>query len=164
MRAALTLAIALIASGCVRTSVMPLAQDTIEITTNAAPVCGESGAQNAAVQRAAVETIRHGFDRFVILNGEYQNTMRVVGTTPVIAQTNTYGTAQAYGNTVSGSATSTTTYSGGYPIIAGGHRQALVVKMFKGDDPQAANALDAKFQLGPDWQLAMTSSSHTCLS
>ena len=64
--------------------------------------------------------------------------------------------------TVSGH--STTTYSGGYPIIAGTHDQGLIVKMFKDGDPTGANAISARDQLGPKWQEAVDENSiGTCL-
>ena len=72
-------------------------------------------------------------------------------------------TATGYGNTAFASGQSTTTYSGGQPIIAGTHDQGLVVKMFKDGDPAGANALSAREQLGPKWGEAVKeSSSGTC--
>jgi hypothetical protein len=77
--------------------VMPLAQDTVQITSHAAPVCGGAGAQKVAFQRAAVETIRHGYDRFLILGGEAQTETRVLGYTPTTAYTTGAATATGYG-------------------------------------------------------------------
>jgi hypothetical protein len=48
--------------GCASSSVMRYTSDTVAINTSAAPVCGEAGAQRVAIQRAAVETIRQGYD------------------------------------------------------------------------------------------------------
>lgn len=118
-----------------------------------------TGAQNVASQRAAVETLRRGYDRYMIVGGGYENNVGVVGYTPVTA--NTTGSATAFGNTAYGQAT--TTYSGGQPIIAGAHNQGLVVKMFKAEDPAGANAIDAKGSLGADWQKKVESNSLTCL-
>ncbi|MGD9925104.1 MAG: hypothetical protein AB7V13_27210 [Pseudorhodoplanes sp.] len=146
-------------AGCAGASVIPLAQDTIQVTSAAAPICGMTGAQNVASQRAAVETLRRGYDRYMIVGGGYENNVGVVGYTPVTA--NTTGSATAFGNTAYGQAT--TTYSGGQPIIAGAHNQGLVVKMFKAEDPAGANAIDAKGSLGADWQKKVESNSLTCL-
>lgn len=146
-------------AGCARSSVIPMSVDTFQITTGAAPVCGMVGAQSVAARQAAVETIRRGYDKFVIMNGGYQNNVGVVGYTPVTAQTN--GSASVYGNTAYGS--SNTTYSGGQPIIAGSHNQALVVKMFRDADPAGANAIPARAQLGPKWQEAIQTDASTCL-
>lgn len=149
--------------GCANANVIPLAQDTIQITSSAAPVCGMTGAQNVASQRAAVETLRRGYDKYIIVGGQYNNNVGVVGYTPVVA--NTTGTATAYGNRNYATAygQSTTTFSGGQPIIAGAHNQGLVVKMFKADDQAATGALDARSELGPDWQDKVANNSLTCL-
>ena len=68
------LAIAPALGACVHSSVIPLSQDTLQITAAAAPVCGMTGAQNYAAQLAAVETLRHGYDRYVIVGGGYRTT------------------------------------------------------------------------------------------
>ena len=159
MRALLYAIVGASVASCTSTSVVPLAADTIEITTSAAPVCGATGAQSVAFHRAAVETIKAGFDRFVILGQQATNNVGVVGYTALTAHT--YGTASAYGGpgyaNVTGSAT--TTYSGGQPIIAGHHDDALVVKMFHEGDPAGADAVSARGYLGPGWQSALSASS-----
>jgi hypothetical protein len=146
--------------GCARSSTIPLAADTIAITSSAAPVCGAAGAQGVAARQAAVETIRRGFDKFIIVGGQYANNVGVVGHTPVIA--NTTGTAYATGYGTAYGQT-TTTFSGGQPIIAGSHDQGLVVKMFKEGDPAGANAVSARNSLGPKWKEAVESNAMTCL-
>lgn len=163
MRTILIGFLAVFLSACVRTSTMPLAADVVQITARAAPACGAEGAEKAAFRQAAIETLKAGNDRFIILNGAAQNNITMVGTTPVVA--NTYGSATAYGygNTATAYGSSTTTYSGGQPIFAGTHDQSLIVKMFKSADPQAANALDARTVLGPDWQTAMNSTNNNCM-
>jgi hypothetical protein len=102
--------------------------NTFQVTTTAAPICGAEGAQQIALKRAAIETIRRGYDKFVIVGG--QGGPSVVGHTPVYV----YGSA-AYG---------------GAPMVA--HGQGL--KVFRDGDPAAENALSARQTLGPDWQEA----------
>ena len=148
---------------CAQSSVMPLAADSFQITAGAAPICGQVGAQAVAAKQAAAETIRRGYDKFVVLGGGYQNDVRVVGYTPVTANTTGYTTGSIYGNTYSGYTTGQTTVSGGAPIVGGSHNQALVVKMFKHDDPAGTNAIDARSSLGPDWQKTVESGTLTCL-
>jgi hypothetical protein len=104
---------------------MPLAQDTVQITSSAAPACGRMGAEKVAFQRAAVETIRRGYDRFVVLGGDSQTNIRVIGYTPTTAYT------------TGGRGYATTTVYGGQPIYGGSHNQGLVVKMFRGGTRQA---------------------------
>ena len=153
MRKLAAIAAALTLCACARSSTMPLSADTFQLITSAAPVCGRAGAQGVAFRRAAIETINRGFDKFVILDAAAANNVRVAGYTPVQAHT----TGAVYGNTM----TATTTYSGGYPIVAGSHDQGLVVKMFKNDDPSGANAISARSTLGPKWEEAVKESAAT---
>lgn len=156
--------VATIVTGCASATVIPLAQDTIQITSAAAPICGMTGAQNVASQRAAIETIRRGYDRYIIVGGQYQNNIGVVGYTPVTATTTGTATAYGNGNYATAQGHSTTTFSGGQPIVSGSHNQGLVVKMFRADDQSAApNALDARSELGPEWQKKVASNSLTCV-
>jgi hypothetical protein len=124
--------------GCARSTAMPLSQDTVQITSRAAPACGGSGAEKVAFQRAAVETIRRGYSRFVILGGEAQSDIRVVGYTPTRAYTTGTATATAYGRTATAYGNSTTMVTGGQPIYGGSQKQGLVVKMFRDGDPAGA--------------------------
>lgn len=159
------LAVAVLAmAGCTSSSVLDIDSDTIQVTTSAAPVCGQIGAQQVAAKRAAIETLKRGYDKYIILGGAYQNDVQVVGTTPYVA--NTYGSGTVYGgygNTATYSGHSTTYVSGGSPIIAGSHDQALTVKMFRKGDPAGGKAIDARQILGPKWQKAMAEGANgTC--
>ena len=44
-----------------------MSQDTFKISTNAAPACGPTGARNVAFKAAAIEVIRKGGDKFIIV-------------------------------------------------------------------------------------------------
>jgi hypothetical protein len=79
-----------------------------------------------------------------------------VGYTPLIANTQSYGSINTYGNSGTHSGSSNTYVTGGQPIIAGTHDQKLAVRMFRSGDPDAARAVDARQVLGPDWQKVMT--------
>ena len=150
-------------AGCASSSVLDVASDTIQISTSAARVCGQSGAQAVASKRAAIETLKRGYDGYMIVGGDYQNNVRVVVTTPVTANTQTTGVINDYGNQATFSGQSTTNYSGGYPIVGGRHQQALTIRMFHGGDPGSERAVNAKGVLGPDWQEQIQSSSRgTC--
>jgi hypothetical protein len=142
---------------------LDVAGDTIQVTSDAAPVCGQTGAQKVAARRAAIETLKRGYDRYIILDGAYRNDVRVVGTTPVIANTYGSGTVNSYGNTATYNGQSTTYFSGGQPIIGGNHSQSFLVKMFRDSDPSGGNAIDARQVLGPEWQKALKEgSAGTC--
>lgn len=59
---------ALLAVGaCTSTSVQPMSKDTFKVATDAAPACGSAGARNVAFTAAAIEVIRKGGDKFIIL-------------------------------------------------------------------------------------------------
>ena len=107
------------------------------------------------------ETINRGYDKFLILGAAAENNVRVVGHTPVQAHTVGTATATGYGNMVTATGSSTTTYTGGNPIIAGSHDQGLIVKMFKDGDSQGAKAISARATLGPKWQEAIKESAAT---
>ena len=172
MRSVILLLAAVALAGCARTSVMPLAADTVQITTKAARFCGSQGAQELALKIAAIETIDRGYDRFFITGSSYQNNVRVVGRTPLISNSTSTSTgnfrAYRYGNMTSGTIQSygsgTTITSGGQPIIRGTHDQLLVVKMLHEDDEDAGNAVDARGVLGEDWQKIVESGTpNTCM-
>ncbi len=163
MRLCVSIFVAGLAAACAKSAVIPMAKDTFQITASAAPLCGSTGAQQVALRQTAIETIRRGYDSFIIVGGGYRNNIAVVGHTPVVANTSGYATATAYGNQATAYGRSTTTYSGGQPIIAGTHDQGLVVKMFKADDPSSANAVSARDTLGPKWQEAVSSDTFTCV-
>ncbi len=147
--------LALALTGCAQSSVMDLDSNTIQITTEAAPVCGQGGAQQVAAKRAAYETLRRGYDKYVILGADYQNNVRVVGHTPITANTYGSGNINAYGNTATYNGQSTTYVNGGQPIIGGTHNQGLAVRLFRVGEPGSENAIDARQVLGPDWQEIM---------
>ena len=154
MRSAIACVGILAIAGCARSTAIPVSQDTVVITSQAAPVCGSVGAQKVAFRQAAVETIRRGYDKFLIVGGQYQNDIGVVGYTPVMAHT----TGSVYG----GNLNATTTYSGGEPIVAGSHRQGLAVKMFRDADPAGSNALSARGELGSKWAELVKNDTVTC--
>jgi hypothetical protein len=161
MRKALGVAVAIALCGCARSATMQLSADTFQLVTSAAPVCGRAGAQNVAARRAAIETINRGYDKFLILGAAAENNVRVVGHTPVQAHTVGTATAAGYGNMVTATGSSTTTYTGGNPIIAGSHDQGLIVKMFREGDPKGANAISARATLGPKWKEAIQEGAAT---
>ena len=151
MRPLAVILIPIVLVGCARSSVLDYASDTIQITTSAASVCGRSGAQDVANRRAAIETINRGYDRYIVLNAGYENDVRVVGHTPVIANTHGSGTITGMGNSAYVSGHSTTYYSGGTPIVGGSHTQGIVIKMFRNGDAAGANAIDARRMLAYKW-------------
>jgi hypothetical protein len=149
-------------SGCASSNALPLAQDTVQITSSAAPACGSGGAQKIALQRAAAETIRRGYDRFQIFGADARTDVRVVGYTPVQANTTGSATAISTGNIVTAHGSSSTIVTGGQPIYGGSHKQGLIIKMYREGDPSGANALSARDTLGPNWQELASKNSWNC--
>jgi hypothetical protein len=145
-------------SGCVSSDVTPIAQDTVLVSTNAAPACGRQGARKVAIMQASVETLKRGYDRFIVVGSDAHSDVRVVGTTPVYGSSTFM--ASSYGNSIYGSG-STTLY-GGQPIIGGSHEQQFAIKMFRPGDPGYEQALDARAELGPDWATRIKEKKLTC--
>lgn len=138
---------AMFLTGCASASVMDLDANTVQVSAGAAPACGAVGAQNYAVKTAAYQTLRRGYDKYVIGGTQATSQTRFAGYTPMYA--NNYGNG--------------TMITGGAPIMMTEHGQNLIVHMFHASDPGAENAVDAKTTLGPDWQKILTKGpGNTC--
>jgi hypothetical protein len=153
-----TLIAILAVSGCANTHVTPLSANTVLISTSVEPDCGEQSAEKIAFSRAAVETIRRGFDQFVIVGAQGSSNVYQVGNMPVYADTT--ATARQMGGSVF--INGQTRLYGGQPIYGGSHNRQLEVVMFRAGDPQTANALDARIELGPDWQKKIKENKNIC--
>lgn len=110
-----------------------------------------------AEKQAAIETIKAGYDRYIIMGGQGANNVR---TTQMPGTYQTTGTATMYGNY--GSYNATTTYSPGPVITSGSHDQTLVVRMFRDGEQGASNAISARSVLGPKWQDVVKNGVFTC--
>lgn len=107
-----------------------------------------------AEKQAAVETLRAGFDRYIIVGAASANNVQ---TLQMPGQYNTTGT---YGR---GGFNATTTYSPGPMMMAGSHDQSFGIRMFKDGDPSASQALPARATLGDKWQEIVKSGAvRTC--
>lgn len=147
---------AVVLTACARSEAIRTSGNTLVIQTSAAPVCGSTGAARVASNMAAVETIKAGYDSYIIGGGSAANN---VTTTQLPGQYQTQGTL-SYG---SGSYNSTTSYTPGPVIVSGSHDQSLVVRMFKNGEPGSENAIPAKAALGPEWEEKVKSGVLTCL-
>jgi len=145
-------------AGCASTTVTPISRNEIILTTSAAPVCGTSGAQQIVGKMAAVETLRRGFDRYLIGGIHSRNNSRAT----VMPPTGSYTTAQVstYGSTAYGSAT-TTNYGGGV-MYSGTHDASLQVLMLNSGDEGYENGVDARSVLGPDWEALVKDGIKSC--
>ena len=142
--------------GCARSSVVPVTANSFAVTTSAAVACGPQGAQQVALETAAIETIRRGHDAFIIMDAAAANNVRVVGTTPVQTSTTASVQGTVYGGygpyaTYSGTGTALSTTTGGQPIYGGSYDQSFLVATFRDGEPGREQAVDARLTLGPDW-------------
>jgi hypothetical protein len=130
-------------SGCVQSGSIRTSANTMLIQTSAAPACGSIGAAQVAQHNAAVETIRAGFDRYIIEGAGAANNVSVsqMGGTYNTNVTGGYGVYNAQ-----------TTYMPGPMIYSGTHDQTFSIRMFKNGDPGANQALDARQLLGAHWE------------
>ncbi|MDJ1157563.1 hypothetical protein QNA08_04830 [Chelatococcus sp. SYSU_G07232] len=147
-------AVALALAACAAAQATRTSANTMIIDAEADPECGATGASRVAARAAAIETIRAGFDRYIITGGAAQNNVGVatVG-----------GTATTYGTRLGGGTYSATTTYTPNTIIYGTHDRMLKVVMFRKGDPGYEQALDARQALGPEWQELVKSGIRTCL-
>ncbi|MCB2141037.1 MAG: hypothetical protein KDE17_18960 [Rhodobacteraceae bacterium] len=149
---------ALSLAGCAETAVTPIAKNQILLSTSAAPACGRAGAVKVATKMAAVETLRRGYQRFVIAGANSANNTSAISTGPTYAYTS--GTYTGYGNTVYGN--STTTFGGNNVMFVGSNDADLHVLMLNPGDRGFKDGIDAKSQLGPDWEKLVQDGISTC--
>ncbi|WP_143535689.1 hypothetical protein [Roseisalinus antarcticus] len=132
MRAQLLLCGAALAlAACVDSTTTRLSQNRVQIDVSAAPVCRGADARRFANHQAALETLRLGYDRYIVLGFQSQDNTRVVG-----ANFNPNGF---------GGVTAT-------PIIGGSEDASIIVEMYQEGRPGSGNALSAREALGPNWQ------------
>lgn len=117
-------------AGCASSSMMRLNADTAEINVNAAPVCGSAGAQRVAYEDAAIETLRAGYDGFIIGGTDEANPFGGV------LFNQTYGASNSFGSAT----------------MLFRHDQKLLIKMFHRGDPGYSRTVDARSVLGPKWE------------
>lgn len=122
-------------TGCAYTDVQSLTQTSFKISTRGAPACSAEGTRNAALRSAAVEVIKKGGDRFVLISDEG-------------SQGYARGVYSPYGGVISV-----------VPLVH--NNQDLVVQMLSSDDPGYDNEQSARQVLGADWQTIATEGALT---
>ena len=142
----------IVLAGCATGSAVRTSQNTALIQATAAPVCGNVGASQVAEKQAAIETLRAGYDRYIITGGASQNNVRV---------SQVPGTATTYGNVYGNSWSARTTYST-QTVVSGNHAQSFSIVMYRDNETGAAGAISAKEVLGSDWQKIVKDGVQTC--
>ncbi|MBC9246961.1 hypothetical protein H4P12_09580 [Paracoccus sp. 11-3] len=158
MKQLLAFSALVVVASCAQTTVTPVAKNQIMISTSAEAACGSSGSAKVASRMAAVETIRRGYERYIIVGAASANNVSVYQTGPTYASTS--GSSYSQGNNTYGYAT--THFGGQQTIFHGTHDTNLVVVMFNAGDPEFDKAIDAKTQLGPNWQKVAKEGVNAC--
>jgi hypothetical protein len=117
-----------------------------------------SGAKEVAAKMAAVETIRRGYDRYIILGADAESSVSSHQSGPTYAMTNS--TYRGYGNSIYGS--STTQFGGSYTVYTGSNDAALEVLLLNKGEQYYGEGIDAKATLGADWQKLVDDGVMTC--
>ena len=134
-------------TGCARTSTVPVGEDTIEITVHVATICDGRDAERLARRNAAVETIRRGFDDYIVIGSVGGDHM--AEEEPATART-----------TLSGSS-GRTLFSDDAPLLA--HHRVLTVRMFQAGAGDSAATVSARAVLGDEWEaVAAKGVPNTC--
>ncbi len=128
------------------------------IQATAAPACRASGAAEVAQQVAAIETIRAGYDAYIVVGADAENNViatRGPGSVTTSGQ-GTYGNGQVRYQ-------ETSTYNPGMPMIAGSHDSSLAIRMYRSGEAGSEYAIPARDILGPDWEKKVQSGVSSCL-
>lgn len=124
---------ALAVSGCNRSDVVQRGPEHIEVYGIAAPICEFSDADNLARQIAAIETIERGFDGYIVRKSYAGEGLRI----------RYFPVEKRFRETVS------------VPGRSRSKVNAMYIELVKAGDPEMANAVNAREDLGPDWQAAV---------
>ncbi|MDI3337020.1 hypothetical protein QKW60_11410 [Defluviimonas aestuarii] len=125
----------LLVAGCVETSVQPLTQTSFKISSEAEDLCGAKGTRDIAFRTAAIEVIKRGADRFVVVGDQSHSSIQG-------GMFTSYGSFETYGT----------------------NTQDMIIEIIQTGDRRFNNALSARQTLGPDWQeIVAKGAPTTCL-
>ncbi|MGV6872918.1 hypothetical protein ACUSIJ_09515 [Pseudochelatococcus sp. B33] len=110
---------------------------------NADADCSSGSAASAAQMQAAIETIKAGYDKYIVIDASARDTVQVEQL-PGGYETKTRASGGTY--------YSKTTYVPGQIVRTGSYEQVLEIKMFEDGSQGAADAIPAREVLGPRWQ------------
>jgi hypothetical protein len=115
-------------AGCAEQSAMRLANDTVRVNVSTAPIYGALEPERRAMVLAAQETLKSGYDRFIVIDGASSFRQNRLGQSPGFA---------------SGSLTNGFTATGPSDVSMPRFQTAVTIKMFKNGDPAGQNAISA---------------------
>jgi len=151
----------LLMTGCAKTQAIRTSADTMIISTSGAPACNMNGVMKVAHQMSAVETIKSGYDGFIVLDGASSDTVTTTQM-PGSFHTTGYGSANTYGNHTSMNYNSTTRYQPGPTLYSGKRNVGFSIKMLKETDKGFEKSVPAREVLGENWQAIVEKGINTC--
>lgn len=137
-------------SGCAEQAATRLAGDTVRLHISTAPIYGALEPQRRAMRMAAEETVKNGYDKFMIVDSANAYRPNVIGQTPAQYQSSSHATVAGGPGGISGYGASQATYTGPRTIAMPRFESDVIVKMFKAADPAGSNAIDAREILKAD--------------
>lgn len=130
-------------AACASSNTVRTSANTAIVQVSAAPICRGTGAARVAQKQAAIETLKAGFDRYIIVNAASANNVSLMALP---------GSYQTSGTINRGFYSGTTTYRPGPIIARGTHDQAFAIRMFRDGEAGSSQAISARQMLGPKWQ------------
>lgn len=135
----LVLVISALEFGCAKSSTISLSQNTAKIAISAPRGCGAEGAKRTALKKAAIKTIKAGFDKFAVLETTQQNNVLNKNRLPTQETSNSRPSGGEF------------------------YKHQITIRMFSNEDIAGENAISAKNLLGPNWQERVQKDSSSCL-
>ena len=123
-------------AACEASTTTRLSQNIVRIDVSKARACSPSEASELVNRLSAVETIRLGYDKYFISLKDAEDNIRIVDAS--YETRGTWGTGSGY--------TSTT------PFFDGTQDVELAAIMYKNNEIESVNAIDARATLGSEWQ------------
>jgi len=138
MNATITSIIAstMLLAACAEQSAMRLNANTVRVNVSTAPIYGALEPERRAMRVAAEETIRHGYDSFIILDGRSDYRRNVIGHIPASASGSYFG--NAYGGQGHFSA------RGAQTIAMPRFETAVTIRMYRSGEPGSESATTAR--------------------
>lgn len=124
-------------TGCAFTDVQPITATSFRVSTEGAPVCAASATRNVAFQAGAIEVIKRGGDRFIVVGNQSGQS--------------------------SGGAIYNPYVGGGIVTPMSRTNEDVIIQMLSPGDPGYDNGLSARQVLGADWEAIVAGgTSNTC--
>lgn len=136
---------ALFLSGCVSSGSARLSEREVMVQSSADPVCGAHGALIAAQRQAAIETIKAGYDKYIVLGASNSNNVQthiLPGATKTRVKADFDDESLSY---------KVTTRHKPDIVTTGSFDHEFMIRMFREGEPGAFQAVSARAILGPQW-------------